>query len=1131
MAHSSPWFNRSISLRLLLVLPFVLQIAIAVGLTGWLSFRSGEQAVEDLSGQLRGEVGARIRQHLDAELMIAHQLNRINLDLLQSDRLDGEDLPDLGQHFWQQLQQFDQMGVIYYGQADGRFIAAQRGLEGEFLFVKRELPPSDAEVFSADDQGGLAEQVSIIPNFIDIRERPWYTAGVDQGTFTWGDIFALQVVPRIDLPASVPVLSADGNLEGVLGNNLALTSLSDFLQDLTIGQSGQALILERSGELVASSRLPQPFEIDNDGQTQRLLAAESDDDVLRATVQHLQQQFRSLDQITAVQQLDVTLGGDRQFIDVLPYRDVHGLDWLIVVIVPEADFMATIHANTRRTILLCLAALVLATYSSTLTARWLNRSLLTLNRAAQQIADGQLTTEIKGSRIQELAELGQAFTQMGHNLQTSFHQLQVLNQALQNSESRLTQFLEALPVGVVVFDPASCLIYVNPVGRKILSGHVGTTEADLSALEQRLIYQLDQPHAQSLQDVLAKPTLAGQALHITDIELRRDGQVITVAVQTMPIWDEQGNIAYAIAGFQDISDRRAIELALKHSETRFRAIAANVPGAILRYVLHPDGTDSVPYISPSCEYLWEVDADAVRQNPELLWRPVHSDDLPRIQQSIVESARTLHSWSEEWRIMTPSGQLKWIQAVGQPERRPDGCTVWDTLVLDVSDRKRAEEQLIYNALHDSLTDLPNRKYLMEQLRQKLRRTAQLGLPHVQFALLFLDLDRFKVVNDSLGHLAGDQLLIQVAQVLLAIVDGQGTVARLGGDEFVIVLDSINTSDDVVHLANQILTVFRSPLSLDGREITLSTSIGIVFGSATYRHASDLIRDADIALYQAKSKGRARYQIFDSAMHTQVVKRLHLENDLRRAIARQQFLVYYQPLVALETGELIGFEALVRWQHPVRGRIPPDDFIPIAEETGLVVPLDRWVLRTTCQQLASWNERFQDAKQLKVSVNLSALDLRDPHLLPDVIDILAQTGIQSHCLNLELTESMLVDNVGDTIALLLQLKQQGLQISIDDFGTGYSSLSYLYQLPVDTLKIDRSFVHQMQQGDRNHKIVETIVNLTNQLGIAAIAEGIDCLEQIDLLRQLGCELGQGYFFAQPMAAQDVEAFITQHYFRY
>ncbi len=434
--------------------------------------------------------------------------------------------------------------------------------------------------------------------------------------------------------------------------------------------------------------------------------------------------------------------------------------------------------------------------------------------------------------------------------------------------------------------------------------------------------------------------------------------------------------------------------------------------------------------------------------------------------------------------------------------------------------KETAEQMRYNALHDPLTHLANRTLMMERITAAIQRTdSEKGY---RYAVLFIDLDRFKVINDSLGHLVGDRLLIIIAQQLRSYLRAQDTIARFGGDEFVILLDAVDSVETAIQITERILADCQTPMMLDGYQLFVGMSIGVVASTAHYSVASDLIRDADIAMYRAKAKGKNLYQVFDAQMHTQALRRLTLESDLRKALKGDEFEVYYQPIMDITHHRLVGFEALIRWHHPTRGFVSPGEFVPVAEETGLVAAIDRWVSRTACQQLAAWQAQFPAVQSLKVSINLSAQDLQNPSLLQDIDILLKTSGLAGHSITLEITESMLIEDVSKTIDLLTQLKSRNLQISIDDFGTGYSSLNYLHRLPADNLKIDRTFVSQMRDDHRNHQVVNTIITLGKQLGMAVVAEGVETPEQLDNLRQLGCQFAQGYLFARPMPAHEIEA---------
>ncbi len=430
--------------------------------------------------------------------------------------------------------------------------------------------------------------------------------------------------------------------------------------------------------------------------------------------------------------------------------------------------------------------------------------------------------------------------------------------------------------------------------------------------------------------------------------------------------------------------------------------------------------------------------------------------------------------------------------------------------------RESHEKFRHAAYHDDLTDLPNRNKFIEVLQFQLEKSHH--KPNYEFAVLFLDLNRFKTINDSLGHSIGDELILRVAKRLANLTGESDLVARFSGDEFAIVLTGLEDKKAATEFAEIIHQKLAQPFTISGRQIFTSFSIGIAFGHSLYKKAEEILRDADIAMYHAK-ESRRHFEIFDPSMHTRAVMLLQLETDLRHALERDEMLVYYQPIMDLATMKPMGFEALMRWRHPQRGIVPPVEFIPVAEETGLIIPLTLWIMRKACRQLVEWNNIAPTDTPLVMSINLSGKHFSQPDLVSQVRGILDETGIDPSCVKLELTESAVMDNAENAIGMFKELRNLGVQISIDDFGTGYSSLSYLHRFPIDMLKVDRSFVSTMESGTENGEIVRTVIALAKTLRLSVVAEGIESIHQLHQLRILGCEYGQGYLFSRPVPSEE------------
>jgi len=582
--------------------------------------------------------------------------------------------------------------------------------------------------------------------------------------------------------------------------------------------------------------------------------------------------------------------------------------------------------------------------------------------------------------------------------------------------------------------------------------------------------------------------------------------VLVIVRQLMAVLE---NLALARELDSKVKQRTA-ELA--HRERHFRSLVQN--GSDLILVVDQDTT--IAYASPSCERLLGRRADALTGTA--LATLLHPDDLQQLPPMLVAAeARPGVTLPVEWRLRHADGTWRFMETLLTSQLTEAAVQGIVLNSRDITDRKQFEDQLRHQALHDPLTRLPNRALFGDRLAQALAGQARRG---GGVGVLLVDLDDFKQVNDTAGHVVGDALLEAVAIRLRTLVRPADTVARLGGDEFAVLAEALPDPGEATKLAERIRQGLGQPLLVEGRELFAHASIGISIATAPGLPPEQLLRQADVAMHVAKSEGKNRHRHFDPAMHQAVVERMALQSELTSAVERDQLTVHYQPVVALDSGRLTGVEALVRWQHPERGLVPPGSFIPLAEQTGLIVPLGRWVLQAACQQLHQW-EQAGLADRLDLNVNVSVRQLKEPAFVATVAEVVQQTGVEPGRLVLELTESLLMENLDAILEVLHQLRGLGVRLAIDDFGTGYSSLAYLVKLPVQVLKIDRSFITRLHEDPNNLTLVRSILKLAADLRLQTVAEGIEAVEQAEELRRLGCDKGQGYWFSRPLPAADLQ----------
>jgi diguanylate cyclase (GGDEF)-like protein/PAS domain S-box-containing protein len=578
----------------------------------------------------------------------------------------------------------------------------------------------------------------------------------------------------------------------------------------------------------------------------------------------------------------------------------------------------------------------------------------------------------------------------------------------------------------------------------------------------------------------------------------------------------------ALARIRTHVSLKKAEEALRVSEERYALAARGANDGLWDWNL----LENVVYFSPRWKSMLGYEEDEIGNRPEEWLDRIHVADRERVKDEIAahQTGLTPHFESEN-RAQHKDGSFRWMLSRG-------------LAVYDASGKALrmagSQTDITGGKVADALTGLPNRLLFIDRLERLLEHTKR----HKEylFAVLFLDLDGFKMINDSLGHVIGDQLLVSVANRLakclrvsdtITRLEKLFTIARLGGDEFTILLDQIENPKDATLVAERLLNALAAPFTVNGKEIFTSVSIGIALSSIGYDKPEDLLRDADTAMYRAKSLGKARYEVFDVDMRASVIARLQLETDLRNALERQEFQNFYQPIVSLESGRIIGFEALLRWRHPTRGLLQPVEFIPVAEDTGMIRELGWWNLQEACRQISAWNTTRSPGPPLTISVNLSVKQFLQPNLVADIGELLREVGVPPDALKLEITETTIMANSTATLDMLLQIKSLGVQLSADDFGTGYSSLSYLQHFPLDTLKIDRSFTKALGQDGDSIEIVRTILPMAKSLHLNVIAEGVETAEQLAILRKLQCEYAQGFFFSHPLPADKAGALLEKH----
>jgi len=675
--------------------------------------------------------------------------------------------------------------------------------------------------------------------------------------------------------------------------------------------------------------------------------------------------------------------------------------------------------------------------------------------------------------------------------------------ALRATEDRFRALVEQSIVGIFLIQDGK-VVYANPKFAEIF-GYTQDEFAHGGVPLEQLTYE---PDLATVREVVRRE-LAGdaQGLQAAYRGRRKDGT--PVDVESHGARTELSGRPAVIGTLLDITERRRTEYALRESEERYALAARGANDGLWDWDLVANRV----YLSPRWKGMLGLAEGEIGSDPDDWLGRVHPDDHARLSADIAAHVEGRTAQLEvEHRIRHADGTWRTMLLRGVAVRDAAGkATRMAGSQTDITERKQAEEKLLHDALHDGLTGLPNRALFMDRVGQAMAFQARRS--DYRFAVLMLDVDRFKTVNESLGHAMGDTLLGSVAKRVWRCVRPGDTVARLSGDEFAVLLEDYAVQEEPRRVADRIIAEMAPPHDLGGTEVFTSASVGIAVGKPEVAKPEDLLRDADVALYRAKDLGRSRSVVYHPSMRTRAREQLQFETDLRRALGRNELRIVFQPIVSLVSGSPTGCEALVEWQHPTRGRIPPAEFIPMAEETGLILPIGNWVLRESCKQAKTWAEARHDAPT--VSVNLSARQLLLPEVVDQVRSAIADSGIAAAQLRLEVTESIIMENAGPASLLLTQLKALGVHLLLDDFGTGYSSLSYLHNFRFDTLKIDRSFVSRIDTSQKNVEIVRTILSLAHALGMAAVGEGVETEGQAAQLQILKCDSGQGFWFSRAL----------------
>jgi diguanylate cyclase (GGDEF)-like protein/PAS domain S-box-containing protein len=1037
----------------------------------------------------------RVRMLLLVLLAVVPALGLILYDGLEARRLEAERAQEQARQLVERLSRDQAQSVAETRQLLVTLaqLPAVRGLDGpacsRLLADIRRQHPRYANIGAIRADGRVFCSAIHTDWARNARDSVWFQRALQTGRFTISDFHFGGISKRAVQTAAYPVADERNGIRVVLFASLDLAWLNRFVAESRLPEGSVIGLMDRRGTVLA--RFPDPEFWIGENMADTPLAREI-----------LTQQQPGLTQSTG-------MDARRRLYAYTPLSGTASRSAYLYVGIPAEVAYAEPDRALRRNLTGLGLAGLLALTAAWWGGAWLLRKMQPILAATRRLAAGDLSARSGITpRGDEIGQVAHTFDSMAEALQAR------MLEAMRSTEVLRRQALifENLTDAVMVLDQDRRIVEWNPACEHLFgfsrSEAIGQTTAILQRSDEFESYGR-----------LVHETIERDGRWSGERTLRRkDGSEIICEAVRVPLRDRDGRVIGRVAINRDITERKRAERALHDSRAELEQ--AQQVAHIGSWVSEPDENGRLTW-SRETAHIFGFAEGTFDHRVQTFLRCVHPDDLERVKQASRAALAGEAPYSIDHRIVRPDGSIRWVHEQADIVRDAAGKAISMVgVVQDITERKLAEERVQYLAYYDALTGLANRSLFQDRLQQ-----AMIDADRYErlVGLIFLDLDRFKNINDTLGHDHGDQLLRAVAERLSGVVRKGDTVARLGGDEFTIVLADMAHVDDAARVAQKILEVFTRPFHVHERELHMTASLGITLYPFDDRNVQDLLRNADIAMYRAKEIGRNTYQFYAADMTARARERLALEGELRQALERRELVLHYQPVVEMTGGAVIGMEALARWQHPTRGWVMPDTFIPVAEESGQILAIGEWVLRTACRQCAQW--RRQGFPQLRVAVNLSARQFHQRSLVELIRQILVETELSPAALDLEITESALLQHDEATLTMLKAFRHMGVSLIIDDFGIGYSSLSYLRRFPIRALKIDRSFVRDVPGDPDDAAIVDAVITLARSLGLVVIAEGVETAAQRDYLRARGCSIGQGHFYGEPVPAEELEKGFT------